>query len=179
MARATNMDVTVLFSPTHGFWSEHGWSDHISQATRLPINAMVQVRFKSVRNIRRVRLSACLKLNYLELMRFALSIMSSKDHRPLMPAFLEIYRCETHPSKDDTNLLTSLCERAPMALLGRLVSEHSHYDVYAGERLDDVVMIPREHAEPLEKAPLVPPFIEPHHEKRKKKVAAFQQKKRA
>lgn len=164
------MDVTVLFSPTHGFWSEQGWSDHISQATRLPINAMVQVRFKSVRNIRRVRLSACLQLNYLELIRFALSIMSSKDHRRLMSAFLEMYRCEIPPSKDDTNLLTSLCDRVPMALLGRLVSEHSHYDVYAGERLDDVVMVPREHAEPLEKAPLVPPFIEPHHEKRKRRA---------
>ncbi len=176
MARAISMDVTVLFSPTHGFWSDQGWSDHVSQATRLPLTSTVQVSFKSVRNIRRIRLSACLKLNYLQLMRFALSIMNRKARPLLLQGFFALYRCETPLPKDDDAFLVSLCERVPMALLGRLISEHSHYDIYAGQRLDDVVVVPRGHAEPIEKAPLIPPFIEPHYGKRNSRSPAFSQK---
>lgn len=164
-----SMDVTILFSPTHGFWSEHGWSDHISQATRLPLMSSVQISFKKVRDIRRIRLGACQRMSHLELMRFALSMMSRNNRPLLLQAFCHLYRCEHLPDKDDQSL-ASLCSVAPIALLGRLVSEHSHYDVYAGERLDDVIMVPRDHAEPVEKAPLVPPFIEPYQKKEKNRA---------
>lgn len=58
------MTFSILFSPSRGFWSdEDGWVTHCTQASKLPVDAPIQVSFSGVRDILRINSKKVSTLN--------------------------------------------------------------------------------------------------------------------
>lgn len=58
------MTFSILISPSRGFWSdEDGWVTHCTEASKLPVDAPIQVSFSGVRDILRINSKKVSTLN--------------------------------------------------------------------------------------------------------------------
>ena len=127
------MTFSILFSPSKGFWSdEDGWVTHCTSASKLPINATIQVCFVGVRDMLRVNSKDISTLDTCQLFDWLnLNFKSLID---------EI---------QNPNCVNSVIEH---------VNNNTHY-ILALDRDKGISVINTREPLKIEKAPLIPPFL--------------------
>jgi hypothetical protein len=145
------MEYNVVFSPTMGFWSsDYGWVNAPMFASTMHKNAIVQLGFNKVCDVRLVSLSVCKQLTPVELRKYLwLSRNATKG----------LTRWFTDNAVSDINQIHA----HTMVRLVKELPDISPWNIVIYNDCALTTLVPKRESQPYEQAPCIsPPTVKKH-----------------